>query len=88
MKLLLFFLLLSSLIWQALAQSCPSNAAPNDEDARCVTGDPQFRHTYPSDWRVLMDSINYVELIDVRDGVWQRQNADGSDTVVSNETHL
>ena len=32
-----------------------------------------------------MDSNNYLELIDDRDGVWQRRDEDGTGTVVSKE---
>ena len=47
-------LVAATLLWPALAQ------APGDRENDCGDDD----HTYPSEWHVLFDTWNYVDLFD------------------------
>ena len=54
MRLLVLCLVAATLLWPALAQ------APGDREDDCGDDD----HTYPSEWHVLFDTWNYVDLFD------------------------
>ena len=56
-----------------------SSQAPGDEDQSCIMGD--FAKDYPANWKVLMDSWSYEDLLDdpSRDGdnpVWDHADFD------------
>ena len=53
-----------------------SQQAPGDESPECVTG--PAAQTYPDNWRVLMDSWNYLFLLDNDDAVWDQIDLDGN----------
>ena len=64
-----------------------SSQAPGDEDERCTTRG--FVKDYPANWKVLMDSWSYKDLLDdpSRDGdnaVWDQADFDENNIDSSN----
>ena len=78
------FYLQLSIIVVALIAGC-SAQAPGDEDVtRCIESST-YAHTYPDNWKVLMDSWNYEQLLPGHSGqpiagaVWTDASCDDND---------
>ena len=65
-----------------------SAQAPGDEDVRRCIESSTYAHTYPDNWKVLMDSWNYEQLLPGHSGqpiagaVWTDASCDNNDNTL------
>lgn len=70
---LTLFILLRVLVLQSLLSVLVRASAPGDENSQCTVG-----NSYPENITMLMDSYNYLNLLDGPNSVWISSDFDGN----------